>query len=153
MTAVECLCRKSLLRWRMPLVNLFEQQDCPASPLAALLASGYTTLRSAEFRLRILVDSWVLNLSAGGTAEMPSPVAQLLAAANTARLVNTRIISRRYSGVRADVVRGFAVPAARSPTSSASDSSTIFPARISLAPFTSTGEGVTAVIAKRASTT
>ena len=43
------------------LVNLFEQQDCPASPLAALLASGYTTLRSAEFRLRILVDSWVLN--------------------------------------------------------------------------------------------
>ncbi len=44
------------------LVNLFEQQDCPASPLAALLASGYTTLRSAEFRLRILVDSWVLNL-------------------------------------------------------------------------------------------
>jgi hypothetical protein len=46
------------------LVNLFEQQDCPASPLAALLASGYTTLRSAEFRLRILVDSWVLNLSA-----------------------------------------------------------------------------------------
>jgi hypothetical protein len=46
------------------LVNLFEQQDCPASPLAALLASGYTTLRSAEFRLRILVDSGVLNLSA-----------------------------------------------------------------------------------------
>ena len=46
------------------LVNLFEQPDCPASPLAALLASGYTTLRSAEFRLRILVDSWVLNLSA-----------------------------------------------------------------------------------------
>src|ERR1700675_2108805 len=45
-------------------VNLFEQQDCPASPVAALLASGYTTLRSAEFRLRILVDSWVLNLSA-----------------------------------------------------------------------------------------
>src|ERR1700723_2574460 len=48
------------------LVNLFEQPDCPASPLAALLASGYTTLRSAEFRLRILVDSWVLNLSAIG---------------------------------------------------------------------------------------
>jgi hypothetical protein len=48
------------------LVNLFEQQDCPASPLAALLASGYTTLRSAEFRLRILVDSWVLNRSAIG---------------------------------------------------------------------------------------
>src|ERR1700723_275442 len=46
------------------LVNLFEQQDCPASPVAALLASGYTTLRSAEFRLRIPVDSWVLNLSA-----------------------------------------------------------------------------------------
>ena len=46
------------------LVNLFEQHNCPASPLAALLASGYTTLRSAEFRLRILVDSWVLNLSA-----------------------------------------------------------------------------------------
>src|SRR3984893_13282360 len=46
------------------LVTLFEQQDCPASPLAALLASGYTTLRSAEFRLTILVDSWVLNLSA-----------------------------------------------------------------------------------------
>jgi hypothetical protein len=46
------------------LVNLFEQQDCPAPPVAALLASGYTTLRSAEFGLRILVDSWVLNLSA-----------------------------------------------------------------------------------------
>jgi hypothetical protein len=46
------------------LVNLLQQQDCPASPVAALLASGYTTLRSAEFRLRILVDSWVLNLSA-----------------------------------------------------------------------------------------
>jgi hypothetical protein len=39
------------------LVKLFEQ-------LAALLASGYTTLRSAEFRLRILVDSRGLNLSA-----------------------------------------------------------------------------------------
>jgi hypothetical protein len=48
------------------LVNLFEQHNCPASPLAALLASGYTTLRSAEFRLRILVDSWILNLSAIG---------------------------------------------------------------------------------------
>ena len=46
------------------LVNLFGQQDGPASPLAALLASGYTALRSAEFRLRILVDSWVLNRSA-----------------------------------------------------------------------------------------
>ena len=30
------------------LVNLFEQPDCPASPLAAFLASGYTTLRSAD---------------------------------------------------------------------------------------------------------
>ena len=48
------------------LVNLFEQQDCPASPVAALLASGYTTLRSAEFRLRILVDSWVCELKAVG---------------------------------------------------------------------------------------
>src|SRR6202047_5531179 len=48
------------------LVNLFEQQHSPASPLAALLASGYTTLRSAEFRLRTLVDSWVRNLSAIG---------------------------------------------------------------------------------------
>jgi hypothetical protein len=48
------------------LVNLLEQLDCVASPVAALLASGYTTLRSAEFRLRILVDSWVLNLSAIG---------------------------------------------------------------------------------------
>src|SRR5258708_24735426 len=46
------------------LVNLLQQQDCPASPVAALLAPGYTTLRSAEFRLRILVASWVLNLSA-----------------------------------------------------------------------------------------
>src|SRR5260370_36012680 len=45
-------------------VNLFEQHNCPASPLAALLASGYTTLPSAESRLRILLDSWVLNLSA-----------------------------------------------------------------------------------------
>jgi len=48
------------------LVNLLQQQDCPASPLAAILASGYTTLRSAEFRLRILVDSGVRNLSAIG---------------------------------------------------------------------------------------
>ena len=48
------------------LLNLLQQQDCPASPLAALLASGYTTLRSAEFRLRVLVDPWVLNLSAIG---------------------------------------------------------------------------------------
>jgi hypothetical protein len=47
-------------------VNLLQQQDCPASPVAALLAPGYTTLRSAEFRLRILVDSWVRNLSAIG---------------------------------------------------------------------------------------
>src|SRR6202162_4156527 len=46
------------------LVNFFDQQDCPAFPVAALLASGYTTLRSAEFRLRILVDSRVLNLTA-----------------------------------------------------------------------------------------
>src|SRR6202041_3813219 len=46
------------------LVNLSQQQHCPASPVAALLALGYTALRSAEFRLRILVDSGVLNLSA-----------------------------------------------------------------------------------------
>src|SRR6202022_2943044 len=88
-----------------------------------------------------------------GAAETLSPAAQLLADANTARFVNTRIISRRYSGVRADVVRGFAVLAARSPTTSASESSTILPARISLAPFTSIGAGFTAVIAKRASLT
>ena len=47
-------------------VNLLHLPDCPASPLAALLASGYTALRSAEFRLTILVDSWVRNLSAIG---------------------------------------------------------------------------------------
>src|SRR5260370_37275095 len=47
-------------------VNLLHLRDCPASPLAALLAPGYTTLRSAEFRLTILVDSWVRNLSAIG---------------------------------------------------------------------------------------
>src|SRR5260370_11114440 len=47
-------------------VNLLHLPDCPASPLAALLAPGYTTLRSAEFRLTILVDSCVRNLSAIG---------------------------------------------------------------------------------------
>jgi REP-associated tyrosine transposase len=55
------------------LVNLFEQHNCPASPLAALLPSGYTTLRSAEFRLRILVDSWVLNLSALNLSAIREP--------------------------------------------------------------------------------
>jgi hypothetical protein len=47
-------------------VNLLHLRDCPASPLAAPIAPGDTTLRSAEFRLSILVDSWVLNLSAIG---------------------------------------------------------------------------------------
>src|SRR5260370_13193800 len=47
-------------------VHLLHLPDCPASPLAALLAPGYTTLRSAEFRLTILVDSWIRNLSAIG---------------------------------------------------------------------------------------
>ncbi|HTF45112.1 MAG TPA: hypothetical protein VK641_14480 [Terriglobales bacterium] len=42
------------------LVSLFEQQDRPASAVAALLAPGYSTLRSAQFR-RFLVDSWVLH--------------------------------------------------------------------------------------------
>jgi hypothetical protein len=47
-------------------VNLLHLRDCPASPLAALLAPGDTTLRSAEFRLITLVDSRVRNLSAIG---------------------------------------------------------------------------------------
>ena len=68
------------------LVNLFEQQDCPASPVAALLASGYTTLRSAEFRLRILVDSWVLNLSA---------IRELRKAGDTYVYANRQIIGRQ----------------------------------------------------------
>src|SRR5438309_1886879 len=55
--------------------------------------------------------------SPAGTAE--NPPTQLFAAASTARLVNTRIISRRYSGVSAEVVNGLAVFAARSPTASA----------------------------------
>src|SRR5215472_10385199 len=78
---------------------------------------------------------------------------QFAAAASTARLVNTRIISRRYSGVNADVVSGFAVFAARSPTAAAIASSTIFPASNSETPFTSKGAGFTAVMPIRASAT
>src|SRR6202047_5536481 len=69
------------------LVNLFEQQDCPASPVAALLGSGYTTLRSAEFRLRILVDSWVLNLSA---------ITELRQAGDPYVYANRQIIGRQW---------------------------------------------------------
>src|SRR5258707_13336576 len=47
-------------------VNFLHLHECPASSLAALIAPGYTKLRSAEFRLTILVDSWVRNLSAIG---------------------------------------------------------------------------------------
>ena len=60
-----------------------------------------------------------------------------LAAANTALFVNTRIISRRYSGVSADVVSGLAIFAARSPTSAANTSFIVFPASNSPAAFTS----------------
>src|SRR6202167_1061505 len=70
---------------------------------------------------------------------------QLLAAASTARLAKTRIISLRYSGVKAEVVSGFAVFAARFPTASANASSNILPASSSLAPLTSIGAGLTPV--------
>ena len=43
--------------------------------------------------------------------------------------MNTRIISRRYSGVSAEVVNGFAIFAAKSPTASAKASSTALPAK------------------------
>src|SRR6266480_2479267 len=83
----------------------------------------------------------------GGGWSIAVQVANPFAAANSALFVNTRIISRRYSGVKADVVNGFAVRAARSPMASASFSSTAFPANSSEAPFTITGAGLTAVSA------
>ena len=49
------------------------------------------------------------------------------AAASTARLAYTRMISRRYSGVSRDVVSGFANRAASSPTAAAEISLTGFP--------------------------
>src|SRR5258708_19576750 len=73
--------------------------------------------------------------------------------AGPARFVTTGIIPRRYSGVSADVVSGFAVLAARSPTASAKASSMALPARMAVAPFNSIGAGFTAVIATRASAT
>src|ERR1035437_727408 len=69
----------------------------------------------------------------------------------TACFVNTRIISRRYSGVRAEVVNGLAVWAASTPAPSAHSSVMRLPARSSVAPFTSTGAGFTAVSATRTS--
>src|SRR5207248_3924988 len=69
----------------------------------------------------------------------------------TARRVNTRIISRRYSGVSAEVVRGFAVRAARSPAASAIFSPEEPFAMSFSVPFTSIGAGFTAVMPTRRS--
>src|ERR1035437_1409891 len=74
-----------------------------------------------------------------------------VASEKTARFVNTRIISRRYSGVRAEVVNGFAVWAARTPAASAHSSVMRLPAKSSVVPFTSTGAGFTAVSPTRTS--
>src|SRR5437588_845623 len=90
-----------------------------------------------------------VNVAVGDQVVDPWPL--VVAAANSARLVKTRIISRRYAGVSAEVVNGFAVRAARSPAVSASASSTAFPANNSGTPLTSTGAGFTAVRAMRAS--
>src|ERR1035437_4408277 len=65
--------------------------------------------------------------------------------------VNRAIISRRYSGVRAEVVNGFAVWAARTPAASAHSSFMRLPAKSSAVPFTRTGAGFTAVSPMRAS--
>src|SRR5579871_5196891 len=78
---------------------------------------------------------------------------QLPAAESTARFVNTRIISRRYSGVRAEVVKGLLIFAARSPAASARASSITFPFNNSPALFTRSGAGLTAVMPMRASVT
>src|SRR5258707_13472076 len=75
---------------------------------------------------------------------------QLLAAANTARLVKTRIISRRYSGVSADVVRGLAVRAAASAADSAKAASMVLPINISPARLASIVVGFTVAVAMRA---
>src|SRR2546421_12127944 len=81
----------------------------------------------------------------GGGWSIAVQVANPFAAANSALFVNTRIISGRYSGVKADVVNGFAVRAASSPMAWASFSSTAFPASSSEAPFTIPGAGLPAV--------
>src|SRR6266571_4689261 len=73
------------------------------------------------------------------------------AAASTARLAKTFMISRRYSGVSAEVVSGLAMRTASSPTSAANSSFMLFPIKAWLAPRTSRGAGLTAVIATLAS--
>src|SRR5438552_18927318 len=70
----------------------------------------------------------------GGGWSIAVQVANPFAAANSALFVNTRIISRRYSGVKADVVNCFAVRSARSPMVSYSFLSTALPANNSEAP-------------------
>src|SRR5689334_10240395 len=73
------------------------------------------------------------------------------AAANKARRVKTRTISRRYSGVREEVVNGLAVRAAASAISAANSS--MEPAedsRSHTSPETRSGAGFTPVIATRA---
>src|SRR5258708_34868403 len=67
----------------------------------------------------------------------------LLDNASTALFVNTRIISRRYSGVSAEVVSGLAVRAASSPMGSAVTSFRL-PLRMESTPLTSRGAGLTA---------
>src|SRR5215470_4091351 len=68
----------------------------------------------------------------------------------SALLVYTLITSRRYSGVSADVVSGLAVLAASSPTTVAAFSSIRLPIRTCSAAATSSGAGLTAVMATRA---
>src|SRR5579859_7071426 len=77
-------------------------------------------------------------------------------AASTARFANTRIISRRYSGVSADVVSGLAARAANSPTTDAACSASSrmgLPLSALPASLMSSGAGFTAVMATRASST
>src|SRR5581483_7676861 len=90
-----------------------------------------------------------VNVAVGYQVVGPWPL--VVAAANSARLVKTRIISRRYSGVSADVVNGLAVRAERLAAVSARLSSTALPRSSSGTPLTSTGAGLTAVKAIRAS--
>src|SRR5215471_5288905 len=85
-----------------------------------------------------------------GKPEAPDQTDHDSPAASTALFAYTLITSRRYSGVRADVVSGFAVLAASSPTTVAVCSSICFPTKACSAAGTSMGAGFTAVIATRA---
>src|SRR3954467_13711123 len=123
------------------LVQMLEKLLRRAAELDHLIEVGALLLHGSQRRRFEHLNRLNVNVAIGDHRAAP----------NTARFAYTRMISRRYSGVSADVVNGLGARPANSPITDAACSFNGLPRSACRASGTSSGAGFTPVVAPRAS--